>query len=77
MALGNCRMNGNWIPPKTIRELGFYVRGEFKTIHAKNNSIQNELTEHKNGHYKIMTIAIAITSIIISIANIIIFSILK
>lgn len=49
--------------PKTIRELYFYTKAELKSI----KSIQNELTEHKHNHWKIIGIMIGIAGINITV----------
>ena len=49
----NCRT------PKTIRELYFYIKAEFHRL----QSIQNELTEHKKNHWKIISIMIGIAGL--------------
>ena len=58
-------MTGNGTP-KTTRELYFYIKGEFDNLRIKNESIQAELTEHKNVHWKVVTALIAGSSLYIT-----------
>ena len=49
--------------PKTIRELYFFIKSEFDRL----DSIQSELTEHKNNHWKVIGIMIGITGINVTV----------
>ena len=53
--------------PKTIRELFFYIKSEF----SKLQSIQTELTEHKNNHWKMISLIVGINTTIIAIIGLI------
>jgi len=51
-------MDNNGKIPETVRELYYYLKSEFKRI----DSIQAEITEHKNRHWIITPIIVVVVS---------------